>query len=137
MPDLSIRGMFPVQERVDHRVLEMGPTPPRYEGIGIALPPLRRQERAAASVNPVCMSTTVPYWSNMQTLMEALTSSACAIAVSPSPMFGSPFGILTELQRDPIVNNQFQPCDVFRLDRPQIQAGISNVPGIGHVPHRH
>jgi hypothetical protein len=25
------------------------------------------------------MSTTVPYWSNMQTLMEALTSSACAI----------------------------------------------------------
>jgi len=40
-----IRGMFPVQERVDHRVLEMGPTPPCYEGIGIAFPPLRRQER--------------------------------------------------------------------------------------------
>src|SRR4029077_17745813 len=93
MPDLSIRGMFPVQERVDHRVLEMGPTPPRYEGIGIALPPLRRQERAAASVNPVCMSTTVPYWSNMQTLMEALTSSACAIAV-PSKCCGEPLSIV-------------------------------------------
>lgn len=91
---------------------------------------------AAASVSPVCMSTTVPYWSNMQTLMEAFISSACIIAISPSPMFGSPVGILTELQRDSIVNNQFQPCDIFRLVRPQIQAGISNVPGIAHVPHR-
>src|SRR5947209_8169512 len=31
------------------------------------------------------MSTTVPYWSNIQTLMEAFRSSACAIAVSPQP----------------------------------------------------
>src|ERR1700746_2786559 len=45
MADLAIRGMFPVQQRVDHRVLEMGPTPPCYEGIGIALPSLCRQER--------------------------------------------------------------------------------------------
>src|SRR6516165_9501924 len=37
--------MFPVQQRVDHRVLEMGPTPPRHERIGIALPPLPREER--------------------------------------------------------------------------------------------
>src|SRR6516225_5868263 len=43
--DLSIRGMIPVQERVDHRVLEVGPTPPRYKRIRIAWPPLRRQER--------------------------------------------------------------------------------------------
>jgi hypothetical protein len=45
MADFAIRGMFPVHKRVDHRVLEMGPTPPRHEGIGIARPPLRRQER--------------------------------------------------------------------------------------------
>src|SRR6516165_9670785 len=45
MADLAIRGMFPVEKRVDHRVLEMGPTPPCYEGVGIALPPLRGQER--------------------------------------------------------------------------------------------
>src|SRR5215469_16170721 len=45
LANLPIRGMFPVQEGVDHRVLEMGPTPPCYEGIGIVFPPLRRQER--------------------------------------------------------------------------------------------
>src|SRR6202030_4207722 len=37
MANLAIGGMLPVQERVDHRVLEMGPTPPRHERIGIAL----------------------------------------------------------------------------------------------------
>src|SRR6516225_10207290 len=45
MADLAIRDMFPMQQRVDHRVLEMGPTPPRHERIGIALPPLPREER--------------------------------------------------------------------------------------------
>src|SRR6516165_1877851 len=45
MADLAIRGMFPVEKCVDHRVLEMGPTPPCHEGVGIPLPPLRRQER--------------------------------------------------------------------------------------------
>jgi hypothetical protein len=35
------------------------------------------------------MSTTVPYWSNMQTLMEALRSSARAIVV-PSKPCGEP-----------------------------------------------
>src|SRR5712672_3357404 len=98
--------------------------------------PFAARKGAAASVNPVCMSTTVPYWSNMQTLMEALTSSACTIAVSPSPMFESPVGILTELQRNPAVNNQFEARDVFRLVRSEIQAGIGNVPGIAHVPDR-
>ena len=51
--------------------------------------PFAARKGAAASVNPVCMSTTVPYWSNMQTLMEALRSSACAIVV-PSKPCGEP-----------------------------------------------
>src|SRR5215813_3269326 len=81
------------------------------------------------------MSTTVPYWSNMHTLMEALTSSACTIAVSPSPMFGSPVGILIELKRNPTVNDQFEARDVFRIVRRQIQASIGNVAGVTHVSH--
>jgi len=45
MADLAVRGVFPVQECVDHRVLEMGPTPPSHKGIGVATPSLRCQER--------------------------------------------------------------------------------------------
>jgi hypothetical protein len=36
----------------------------------------------AASTRPDCMSTTVPYWSNVQTLMVDLTSCGSVMAVS-------------------------------------------------------
>src|ERR1700730_1670762 len=50
---------------------------------------------------------------------------------------GSPAGNLsTDFQRDPTVNNQFEPGYVFRLVRSEIQAGVCNVPGIAYVPHR-
>src|SRR5215472_1202095 len=53
--------------------------------LGSPCQPFAARKGAAASVNPVCMSTTVPYWSNMQTLMEAFKSSACGIVVPPQP----------------------------------------------------
>src|SRR5215469_2234485 len=47
--------------------------------------PFAARNGAAASRNPVCMSTTVPYWSNMQTLIEVFHSSVGVIAVCLQP----------------------------------------------------
>jgi len=45
MPDLAIGRVLAMQQRVDHRVLEMGAPPPGDERIGIAAPALGLQER--------------------------------------------------------------------------------------------
>ena len=45
MADLAIGRVLAMQERIDHRILEMGAPPPGHEGIGIAAPALRLQER--------------------------------------------------------------------------------------------
>src|SRR5262249_42784343 len=46
MADLAIGRVLPVQQRIDHRVLEMRATPPGHEGTGIAAPALLFQERS-------------------------------------------------------------------------------------------
>jgi hypothetical protein len=38
------------------------------------------EQRVAASRNPPCISTTVPYWSNMQILMRFLSVSMAVMA---------------------------------------------------------
>lgn len=43
--DLAIGRVLAMQQRIDHRILEMGPTPPCDEGIRIALPALLCKER--------------------------------------------------------------------------------------------
>src|SRR5688500_15357746 len=48
---------------------------------GFPLQPFAWRNGAAISVRPFCMSTTVPYWSNMTTLIFCVSSSALAIAV--------------------------------------------------------
>ena len=44
VPDLAIGRVPAMQQRIDHRVLEMRAPPPGDEGIGIAAPALRLQE---------------------------------------------------------------------------------------------
>src|SRR5687768_16784648 len=43
--------------------------------------PLSLKYGVTTSVRPFCMSTTVPYWSNMQTLIFALSASAPLLAL--------------------------------------------------------
>jgi hypothetical protein len=93
MANLAIGGMFPVQERVDHRVLEMGPTPPRHERIGIAVPPFRCQERGCGlgqSGLHVDHGTVLVEHADLDESPHIIRG---IIAVSPSPMFESPVGI--------------------------------------------
>jgi hypothetical protein len=81
MANLAVRGMFAVSSA---SIIEFSKWVRRHhvtKELGSPRHPFAARKGAAASVNPVCMSTTVPYWSNMQTLMVALKSSACAIAV--------------------------------------------------------
>src|SRR5262249_10561936 len=44
MADLAIGRVLAMQERIDHRILEMGAAPPGDERVGIAAPALRVQE---------------------------------------------------------------------------------------------
>src|SRR6516164_2354701 len=92
MADLSIRGMFRCRSA---SIIEFSKWVLRHhvtKELGLPCHPFLARKEAAALVNPVCMSTTVPYWSNMQTLMEALTSSSCAIPV-PSKCCDEPLPI--------------------------------------------
>src|ERR1700722_2431604 len=50
--DLAIGRVLAMQQRIDHRVLEMGAPPPGHEGIGIAAPALRLQERGSDGRQP-------------------------------------------------------------------------------------
>src|SRR3954463_1934168 len=43
--------------------------------------PLALRKSIATSQSPVCMSTTVPYWSNMQTVMLRLISAGSVTSV--------------------------------------------------------
>src|SRR5215469_5182747 len=42
----------------------------------------------------------------------------------------------SKLQRNSAIDNQFEARNVFRLVRSEVQAGIGNIPGVAHVPHR-
>src|SRR5262249_38719092 len=53
---------------------------------GFPLQPLRFRNGVTASVRPFCISTTVPYWSNMQTLICDLSASlTLVIAANAHP----------------------------------------------------
>ena len=49
---------------------------------GLPDQPLAFRNGVATSTRPPCMSTTVPYWSNMQTLIVRFSISALGIVVS-------------------------------------------------------
>ena len=52
LADFPVGGMSPLQQRIDHRVLEVGAPPPGDDGAGIAAPPLGFQERGDVGGEP-------------------------------------------------------------------------------------
>jgi hypothetical protein len=60
LPDLPVRRMPAVAERVDHRVLEMRTAPPGTKLSGFPSQPFCLRNGVTASVSPFCMSTMRP-----------------------------------------------------------------------------
>src|SRR5204863_10045482 len=63
------KPMAAIAHGIDHRVLEMRAPPPGDEPVRLAA--FCSSNGATASVNPFCMSTTVPCWSNANALIDA------------------------------------------------------------------